>query len=135
MGNHMNLAAIANAAIVAVNPNFTGAYYASTGNTQGADFRRAPGFASPIDLQMQVQNASGGQLRQAEGLNLQGVFRSAYILTQVQGVNRAAVKGGDKITLPLGLTGAPQDTFLVTPVTEPQDAGGWTRVLLVLQNP
>jgi hypothetical protein len=81
---------------------------------------------------VQVQALSYDDLRQIEGLQLQGVRRKAYVTGTWDGVIRSQDKGGDVIVFPPGTL--PQgDTWLVAHVLEywPQ----WTAVVLTNINP
>lgn len=97
--------------------------------------KRVPGFTTTTGHTMQVQAASGQDLDHVDGLNLQAIYRSVYVNGTVHGVNRPALKGGDLLLIPTGLSATPPltDTWLVKSVPEPWDAGGWTRVIVVLQ--
>lgn len=83
-------------------------------------------FASII---AQVQPLSSRDLRQVEGLNLQGTVKALYVNGPLLGVVRPAVKGGDMITLPNG------SVWLVTlPLEQWNDTAGWSKAVIVLQN-
>lgn len=124
----MNLSAIANAAITAVNPNLIGTVQVSTGYTTNADFTRTPKYQTFQNVPLQVQAMSSGDLRQVEGLNLQGNVRAIYITGAVEGLERVAMKGGDVITFN-------GKSWLVKATLEPWDAGGWCKVAAVEQSP
>lgn len=77
----------------------------------------------------QVQALSTRDLRQIEGLNLQGTLRALYVSGDITGAVRATLKGGDLCTLPDG------SVWLVTLVPEPWNlTAGWTKCLITLQN-
>ena len=77
----------------------------------------------------QVQALSTRDLRQIEGLNLQGTLKALYVSGDLTGVVRATLKGGDLVTLPDGTV------WLITLVPEPWNiTAGWTKALITLQN-
>ena len=59
-------------------------------------------MTAAVNLLAQVQALSGRDLRQIEGLNLQGTLRAVYLNGVIDGIVRVALKGGDLITLPDG---------------------------------
>ena len=122
----MNLHGIAAGAIAAVNPLVTLKIEVSTGSMDGEDGISVPTYASPIYVKGQVQPLTGGDLRQMEGLNLQGDYQGIYINGRIDGLVRAKNKGGDKITLSDG------SVYLVTTVLESWP--DWTKVAATLQN-
>lgn len=90
----MNLRAVANSIITAINPNTVAVLLRSTVPTLNADFSRTPNYIQqPITVQ--VQALSYADLRQAEGINLQGTRRALYVNGAVAGVIRVQQKGGD----------------------------------------
>jgi hypothetical protein len=77
----------------------------------------------------QVQALSGRDLRQIEGLNLQGTLKTIYVNGRIAGVVRVQSKGGDLVTLPDG------SVWLVSQVLEPWNAtAGWTKAVIALQD-
>ena len=77
----------------------------------------------------QLQALSSRDLRQIEGLNLQGTLRALYLTGDLEGVVRPTLKGGDLIILP------DASVWLVTLVPEPWNlTAGWTKAIVVLQN-
>lgn len=103
--------------------------------TASFDGTRTPQFTSFPNLLMQVQALSAADLKQLDGLNLQGIVRSVYMSGFPQGVNRPAAQGGDLLMIPTGLSGTTPDTWLVAGIIEQWDASGWTKVAVTLQNP
>ena len=86
-------------------------------------------FTTALVLPAQVQALSGRDLRQAEGLNLQGDVRALYINGSLDGVVRPLLKGGDLVTLPDGTV------WLVSTTSEPWNlSAGWTKAIITLQN-
>lgn len=100
-----SLHGIVSAAVGTVNPFVTATVERSAGFTQGSVSGGAAG-RTPIyttsTIQCQVQAMSGRDLRQLDGLNLQNVTRKLYVAGSIEGVIRAAQKGGDKIIFPNG---------------------------------
>ena len=132
----MNLLRLTAGVISAVNPPITCTLQVSTGYTVAADFSQVPAYnLPPQTLPCQVQSLTSQDLRQLGGLNLQGTLRAIYLMGNIEGVDRAAIKGGDLFTMP-SLPSFPGPTvWLVTQVLEHWDgATGWTKVAVVLQN-
>ena len=121
----MNLHGIVAPIIGAVNPLVEASIEVSTGNTTSADGTRVPKYAKAVKVMVQVQPLTGGDLRQMEGLNLQGDYQGIYINGHVDGLVRLENKGGDKITLSTGV-------YLVTTVLETWP--DWTKVAATMQN-
>ena len=124
----MNLQAIANAAIQAVNPNQPAMLVQSNGYTTNGDGSRSPSTTSTA-ISVQVQAMSGGDLRQTEGLNLSGVKRSMYLTGVAASTVRVTGQGGDLIVISSGVNAG---TWLVNMVLEPWN--GWTKVACTLQD-
>jgi len=77
----------------------------------------------------QVQPLSTRDLRQIEGLNLQGTLKAVYINARLDGVVRPLLKGADLVTLADGTV------WLVSTVTEPWTmTAGWVKAVIILQN-
>lgn len=86
-------------------------------------------MSAELALLAQVQALSGRDLRQTEGMNLQGTLSAIYVNGPLDGVVRSALKGGDLIVFPDGRV------WLVSVVLEPWNTtAGWTKVACVLQN-
>lgn len=94
----MTLHAVASAVVSAVNPTILGTVRVSTGATTAADGRQTPTYATTNSVPMQAQALTSGELRQLEGLNIQGVKHGVYLYGEVEGVARARGKGGDLLT-------------------------------------
>lgn len=126
----VNLRGIANSVTRAINPNVTAMLYRSTGSTKNADYSRTPNYsAQPIVLQ--VQALSFGDLRQVEGVNLQGTRRSIFVNGAVAGIIRPAQKGGDIVVFPPTLL--PEGpVWLVAMVLEQWP--DWAKFVITLQN-
>lgn len=120
----MNLRQIANSAIVSVNPNIAVSVLKSTGYTIGDGRRQAPSYASPVVGPAQLQALDGSELKQLDGLNIQGVVRGIYLRGAVAGVVRPDGVGGDLVLIG-------DQTWLVVKVLESWPA--WTKAAIVLQ--
>ena len=100
-----------------------GTYSISNGQTVASET-----MTTSYSILAQVQALSGRDLRQIEGLNLQGTLRSIYITGSLDGIVRPTIKGGDLVTLPDG------SVWLVTLVPEPWNlTASWTKAILTLQ--
>jgi len=120
----MNLRGIANAATRAINPNIPAQILASTGYTTAPDGSRVPGYADPVDVQVQRQELSQKDLLHIDGLNISGILASIYINGSWYSVNRADGKGGDIIRFN-------DQEWLV--IVVPELWPDWTRVIACLQ--
>lgn len=130
----MNLHGIAGGYVSAVNPMMPCSVQISTGSTEDANYVPQPSYADPVTIMGQVQSLTFSDLRQLDGLNLQGTKRAIYLLGDVEGIVRKDNKGGDLITTPNG------DVWLVAMVLEAwlHEAGnpnepGWCKVAVTLQ--
>lgn len=103
--------------------------------TSTGDGTQIPQFSTTTGVPMQVQALTAEDLKHIDGLNQQATMRAVYINGSLQGLNRAALRGGDILLIPTNLTGNSMDTYLVKSVIEGWDADGWTKVAVVLQNP
>lgn len=128
----MNLRGLVNGVTSTVNPNITVDIVKSTGYTTGVGRRQVPTYADPITGPVQIQALDGDDLKQLEGLNIQGVLRGMYANGFMAGVIRPNETGGDlvKITDMPGFPGV--RTWLVVKVLEGWPT--WTRVVIVLQS-
>jgi hypothetical protein len=90
----MNLHAIAGPIIGSVNPAVPAILLRSNGYVINPDYSRTPTYEQQ-QVTAQVQAMSGGDLRQVEGLNLNGTKRSVYLYGHANGTVRVSGKGGD----------------------------------------
>jgi len=96
----MDLQGLANPLVESVNPNILVSIQASTGYTNtGPGYRQVPAYADPVQGFAQVQELTSSELRQAEGMNIQGVMRAIYFRGNLNGVIRPDSKGGDLVTI------------------------------------
>jgi hypothetical protein len=120
----MNIRQIANSAIVSVNPNITVSVLKSTGYTIDSNRRQVPSYAAAVVGPAQLQALDGSDLKQLEGLNIQGVLRAIYLRGSVAGVIRPDGVGGDLVLIG-------DQTWLVVKVLESWPT--WTKAAIVLQ--
>lgn len=84
----MNLRSIANAAIQGINPNIPVTVRMPNGYTvDPATRRQIPAFTEQAGSG-QVQALDGDDLRQIDGLNIQGTIRAMYLYGSIAGVIR-----------------------------------------------
>lgn len=132
----MNLHAIVAPYVSAINPFAPVTIQFSTGYTTASDGSQIPTYDTPFAMQAQIQALTGGDLRQLDGLNLNGTMRGIYLYGDVQGVVRVAAKGGDLITFVDVAGGFPAGSvWLVAQALETWNGadGGWCKVAVVLQ--
>lgn len=121
----MNLHGLVSGAIAVINPFTDGTMQVSTGYTTGASGSRAPNYSS-VEVSLQLQALSYQDLKQIDGLNIQGVLKAAYVKGNFNGVNRPKQQGGD--LLEIG-----SDTWLIVQVLETWP--DWCKLIVNLQVP
>lgn len=131
----MNLQRVTAGVISAVNPPIPCTIQVSAGYAIGADGSQVPAYTTYSGIPCQVQSLTAQDLRHLDGLNLQGTLRAIYLTGNVEGVDRAAIKGGDLFTMP-DMPSFPGPTvWLVSQVLEHWNGRtGWTKCAVVLQN-
>jgi hypothetical protein len=93
----MNLRSIANAATQSINPNTPVTVKVSSGYTiDPATRRQVPAYATETG-EANIQALDGKDLKQLDGLNIQGTIRAAYLYGNLAGVVRPDSKGGDLV--------------------------------------
>ena len=122
----MDLRGIANTVTSTVNPNETVTVLRSTGYTIGAGRKQVPGYADPVTGPAQIQALDANDIKQLDGLNIQGTVRAIYLRGVLAGVVRPDGTGGDLVEI-----GA--ETWLVVKVLEGWPT--WTKAAIVLQMP
>ena len=122
----MDLRGIANGVSSTVNPNKTVTVLRSTGYTIGAGRRQVPGYAAPVTGPAQIQALDANDIKQLDGLNIQGTIRAIYLRGTLAGVVRPNQTGGDIVQI------AGQD-WLVVKVLEGWPT--WTKAAICLQMP
>lgn len=126
----MDLRGIANGAISSVNPNIVVTVLRSAGYTIGAGRRQIPTYAPPVTGPAQLQALDGDDLKQVDGLNLQGTIRAIFLRGVLAGVVRPEGVGGDVIEFADPRTGRPAK-WLVVKVLEAWPT--WTKAAIVMQ--
>jgi hypothetical protein len=96
----------------------------STGSTVGAGLKQVPSYAAAVSGPAQLQALDSSELRQVEGLNLQGVIKAIYLRGNLAGVVRPNGTGGDLVIIGM-------QTWLVVKVLETWPL--WTKAVVVLQ--
>ena len=122
----MDLRGLANGVTSTVNPNKTVTVRRSTGYTIGAGRKQVPGYADPVTGPAQIQALDANDIKQLDGLNIQGTVRAIYLRGVLAGVVRPDGTGGDIVQI------AGQD-WLVVKVLEGWPT--WTKAAIVLQMP
>jgi hypothetical protein len=122
----MNLRGLANTASSTVNPNTAVTILRSTGYTIGSGAKQVPTYASPVSGFANVQALDSIDLKQLDGLNIQGTIRAIYLSGNLAGVIRPDQIGGDIVQM-----GTPTKNWLVVKVLEHWDS--WTKAAIVLQ--
>lgn len=124
----MNLHAIASPIISIVNPQTPAVLKVSTGSTIGYGGVRVPTYAPDAAISAQVQALAGPELRQIDGLNLQGTLRGIYCRGNILGIVRSTNRGGDLIVIASGVNAG---TWLIVHVLETWP--DWCKVVGSLQ--
>lgn len=126
----MNLHGTVRGAITSVNPDVWATFQRSAGNTVNAAYKQVPAYAPAVQVRIQHQPLSAGEIKHADALNLQGVLRTVYMYGNTQGIVRPTQQGGDLLAFPLVPRG-PTLNWLVVEVTETWP--DWSCVIVALQ--
>lgn len=127
----MDLRGIANGVTSTVNPNETVTVLRSTGFTTGAGAKQVPSYATPVTGPGQIQALDADDIKQLDGLNIQGTIRAIYLRGTLAGVVRPNQTGGDLVTIAAPAPVALRGTWLVVKVLESWP--DWTKAAIVLQ--
>lgn len=122
----MDLLAVTSGVVGAVNPLVPMQLQISTGSTTAADGTQTPSYAPATTVMGQVQPLTYKDLKQLDGLNIQGSINAIYFEGHIDAIVRPGSKGGDLITDPDG------NVWLTTQVLEHWP--DWTKVAVTLQN-
>ena len=122
----MDLRGLANGVTSTINPNETVTVLRSTGFTTGAGAKQVPSYAAPVSGPAQIQALDADDIKQLDGLNIQGTIRAIYLRGTLAGVVRPNQTGGDIVQI------SGQD-WLVVKVLEGWPT--WTKAAIVLQMP
>ena len=120
----MDLRSIANGVSGTVNPNKIVTLLKSTGFTTGAGRKQVPSYAAPIPGPAQIQALDGKDLKQLDGLNIQGTIRAIYMRGALAGVIRADQIGVDIVQID-------GQNWLIVKVLESWP--NWTKAAIALQ--
>lgn len=120
----MLLREIANQAIQPVNPDIQVEVLVSAGYAVGAGMKQTPSYAAPVAGPAQLQALDADDLKQLDGLNVQGTVKAIYLKGVLAGVVRPDQKGGDIVRID-------GRTWLVVKVLE--GWANWTKAAIVLQ--
>lgn len=121
----MNLRGIANRSIQSINPNIAIEFYRSTGYTIGAGRKQIPSYATPVSGYGNLQALDGVDLKQLEGMNIQGKIKAIFIYGEAAGSVRPDNTGGDLIKID-------GRTWLVVKILEGWET--WCKAAIVLQD-
>ncbi len=122
----MDLRGIANGVTTTVNPNETVTVLRSTGFTTGAGAKQVPSYAAPVSGPAQIQALDADDIKQLDGLNIQGTIRAIYLRGTLAGVVRPNQTGGDLVKRKND-----SETWLVVKVLESWP--DWTKAAIVMQ--
>lgn len=122
----INVRAIANAATSRVNPNIAATVEASTGYTTSASGKRAPTYAAPAPLTVQMQALSKKEVEHLDALNLSNATAAVYANQQLTGIDRVTQSGGDLLTIS-------GQKWLVIAVLEGWTGAGWCKAAVARQ--
>jgi hypothetical protein len=120
----MDLRGIANSVSSTVNPNISVTVRRSSGYTIGTGRKQIPAYAADVTGPAQMQALDSKDLKQLDGLNIQGTIRALYLRGTLAGVVRPDSTGGDLV-----LIGS--ETWLVVKVLEAWPT--WTKAAVALQ--
>lgn len=120
----MNLRAIANSATQSINHNTPITVKVSSGYTIDPVTRRQVPAYTVETGQANIQALDGKDLKQMDGLNIQGTIRAAYLYGNLAGVVRPDSKGGDLVEFN-------SQSWLVVKVLETWP--DWCKVAIVYQ--
>ena len=128
----MDLRSISNQVSDTVNLNIPVTLQSSTGFTIGAGLRQVPTYTSTAGF-AQVQALDNSDLKQLDGLNIQGSIRAIYFKGILAGVVRANTQGGDLVVIGASAAVPPAlvGTWLIVKVLESWP--NWAKAAIVLQ--
>ena len=124
----MDLRSIVNGVSSTVNGNERVSVLRSEGFTIGAGARQVPSYGLPVIGFAQVQALDGDDLKQLDGLNLQGAIRAIYLRGELAGALRPDQTGGDLVK-----RFNDSETWLVVKVLETWP--NWVKAVIVRQGP
>lgn len=95
----MDLRPIANAVTSTINANTLVTLRRSTGYTIGAGLKQVPTYAADQLGYGQIQALDNEDLKQIDGLNIQGTIRALYVRGELAGVIEPDSTGGDLVEI------------------------------------
>ncbi len=122
----MDLRSIANSVSQTVNPNKIVTILKSSGYSIGTGRKQVPSYSTGVTLPAQIQALDSKDLKQLDGLNIQGTIKAIYVRGAFAGVIRPEGVGGDIVQID------GQD-WLIVKILEGWAL--WTKAAIVLQNP
>ena len=127
----MDIRQIANNVSSTINDNFMVTLTKSTGYTIGPGRMQVPNYEPPITGPAQMQALDGVDLKQLDGLNIQGEIKAIYLRGIFAGVVRPDQVGGDIITIAAPAPAHYLGTWLIIKVLEGWST--WTKAAIVKQ--
>ena len=127
----MDLRGIVNQVSDTVNLNIIVTIRTSAGFTIGAGLRQVPLYNDPIVGPAQIQALDNSDLRQIDGLNIQGAIRALYMKGNLAGVIRPDSKGGDLVSITAPAPLPLQGLWLTSKSLE--SWSDWTKIVIVKQ--
>ena len=121
----IDVRSIANTASNVVNSNIYVTLRISDGYTIGTGRKQEPAYLPDISGVAQMQALDGQDLKQLDGLNIQGKIKALYLTGDLAGVLRTDSKGGDIVIID-------GRTWLVVKVLE--GWATWTKAAIQLQS-
>lgn len=123
----MDLYDLVDTAIDSVNPDEIVQVVRSTGFTIGTGRKQLPTYAAPVQGYAQVQALDNSDLKQIDGLNIQGDIKAIYVRGSLAGAFRPEGEGADMVMRGVNFT----ETWLVTKILEQWP--NWTKAVIVRQ--
>jgi len=120
----MNLHGIATRATATVNKPVEVTIRRSAGYVIGPGRKQVPAYDEPVVGTAKIQALDGKDLKQLDGLNIEGTLRAIYLQGNLAGVIRPESKGGDLIYIGT-------QEWLVVKVLETWPT--WTKCAIALQ--
>lgn len=120
----MDLRGLVNGATSTVNSNVVVTVKRAVGYTVGTGRKQVPQYADGVTGPGQVQALDSDDLKQLDGLNIQGTIKAIYLRGVLAGVVRPEGTGGDIVEIG-------DQTWLVVKVLEGWPT--WTKAAICLQ--
>jgi hypothetical protein len=120
----INVRGLANNIANVINDNCPVTILRSDGYTIGDGRKQIPKYEYPISGNAQVQALDHADLKQLQGLNMEGVYRAIYLCGSLHGVIRKTGEGGDLVKYN-------NQTWLITKILETWPT--WTKAVICLQ--